>query len=356
MVSRGASAFRGHDYGYANPAAARASASGPGGTGRLTEAEFEFAFGKQCANVRSLRHGRQKSCFKEAARIRPSSKHSTLTVTQKPVLFFLLVALSCSGIVRADEETRQVQEELRKRHLFFRDIDGRPSLDYSIALKRYQARQGFAVTGRADDMTLYSLGIGEPSSPAEGATDLPDVPVLKSDAATPELRPQPAPVPTNAQNAGDVAKAELRTFLQRYFDACQSPNPQDELNFYADRVEYYDHGAVDRSYIQNELAVYNQRWPIRKYTMGDSLRVLRKGNNTIVGVRVAFQVANGVHNRRAGGRTDNTFSLAKRGDGLEIVSVKEARVRRPSRHRRRPPNFPAAVGRTVHKVFRSIFR
>ena len=36
----------------------------------------------------------------------------------------------------------QVQEELRKRHLFFRDIDGRPSLEYAIALKRYQARQG----------------------------------------------------------------------------------------------------------------------------------------------------------------------------------------------------------------------
>ena len=42
-------------------------------------------------------------------------------------------------------------------------------------------------------------------------------------------------------------------------------------------------------------------------------------------------------------------------DSLEIVSIKEARVRRPSRHRRRPPNFPAAVGRTIHHVFRSIF-
>lgn len=249
-----------------------------------------------------------------------------------------------------------MQEELRKRHLFFRDIDGRPSLEYAIALKRYQARQGFAVSGLADEMTLYSLGIGEPASPAEGATDLPDVPVLKSDAALPELRPRPAPVPTKAQNAGDVAKAEIRDFLRRYFDACQSPSPQDELLFYADRVAYYDHGAVDKSYIQNELAVYNQRWPTRKYTMGDSLRVVRAGTNTLVKVRVAFQVANVAQDRKASGRTDDTFSLAKRGDSLEIVSVKEARVRRPSRHRRRPPHFPAAVGRTVNKVFRNIFR
>jgi peptidoglycan hydrolase-like protein with peptidoglycan-binding domain len=276
-------------------------------------------------------------------------------VSHKTFLLLLLCVLCGGSFARAGEETRQVQEELRKRHLFFRDIDGRPSLDYAIAIKRYQARQGFAVTGVADEMTLYSLGIGEPASPAEGKADLPDVPVLKSDAALPELRPAPAPVPTKEQNAGAVSKAEIRTFLSRYFDASQAANPQEELAFYADRVAYFDHGAVDKPYIQNELAVYNQRWPIRKYTMGDSLRVVRKGNFTIVGVRVSFEVANPPNNRKASGKTDNTFSLAKRGDSLEIVSVKEARVRRPSRHRRRPPNFPAAVGRTVHKVFRSIF-
>ncbi|MEY2561542.1 MAG: hypothetical protein QOG51_1957 [Verrucomicrobiota bacterium] len=275
---------------------------------------------------------------------------------KKAVLLFLLLALGATTAARADEETRQVQEELRKRHLFFRDIDGRPSLDYAIALKRYQARQGFAVSGVADEMTLYSLGIGEPAPPAEGAANLPDVPVLKSDAALRESRPQPAPVPTKETNAKDATKAEIRAFLRRYFDACESPNPQDELRFYADRVDYFDHGAVDKQYIQNELAVYDQRWPTRKYSLGDSLRVLKVQTNTIATIRVAFQVANSPNNRKASGRTDDTFGLAKRGDSLEIISIKEARVRRPSRHRRRPPNFPAAVGRTVHKVFRSIFR
>ena len=143
--------------------------------------------------------------------------------------------------------------------------------------------------------------------------------------------------------------------MRRYFDACQSPNPEDELNFYADRVDYFDHGVVDRSYIKNELAVYDQRWPTRKYTFGDSVRVVRTGNSTVAKVRVAFQVANTEHNRKASGRTDNTFNLAKRGDSLEIVSIKEARVRKQWRHRKRPPNFPAAVGRTIHHVYRNIF-
>lgn len=277
-------------------------------------------------------------------------------MSPKSVLPFLFLTLALADVARADEQTRQVQEELRKRHLFFRDIDGRPTLEYAIALKRYQARQGFPVSGVADEMTLYSLGIGEPAAPAEGASELPNVPVLKSDTALPELRPQPAPIPTKDQKAGNVSKAEIRDFLRRYFNACQSTAPQDELAFYADRVAYYDHGAVDKSYIQNELAVYNQRWPSRKYTMGDSLRVVRSGNYTVAKVRVAFQVANVTYNRTARGRTDDTFSLAKNGGSLEIVSVKEARVRRPMRKRRRPPNFPEAVGRSVKKVFRNIFR
>jgi len=281
--------------------------------------------------------------------------HRPVIVQKKSLILFLLCALAGWSRAFADEETRQVQEELRKRHLFFRDIDGRQSQEYSMALKRYQQRQGFAQTGYADEITLYSLGIGEAAPPAEGARDLPDLPVLKSDAALHEPRPTRPPVPTKEQNAGDVAKAEIRNFLRRYFDACESQNPDDELAFFAERVEYFDHGVVDKPYIRNELAVYDQRWPNRKYDLGDSLRVVRIGNNTIAKIRVAFDVANPEHSRKANGRTDGTFNLAKRGDSLEIVSIKEARVRRPSRHRRRPPNFPAAVGRTIHHVFRNVF-
>ena len=273
---------------------------------------------------------------------------------QKALFLFLLCTVACRSTLLADEETRRVQEELRKRHLFFRDIDGRPSVEFTRAVKNYQQRKGFAQTGVTDDVTLYSLGIGE-APPAEGTNDLPDVPVLKSDAAVHESRSTEPPVPTDAQKAADVTKADIHAFLRRYFDACQSPNPDDELAFFGDRVEYFDHGVVDRPYIKNELAVYDQRWPSRRYTLGDSLRIVRTGNNTVAKIRVNFQVANTEHSRKASGRTDDTFNLAKRGDSLEIVSIKEARVRRVWRHRQRPPNFPAAVGRTIHHVFRSIF-
>lgn len=263
-------------------------------------------------------------------------------------------------MARGDEQTRQVQEELRKRHLFFSDIDGRPTPDYSAALKRYQQRQGFAVTGVADEVTLSSLGISEAAPPGEGAPELlPDVPVLKSDIAPRERNTASrAPVPATAPNAPEVTQAEVRQFIRRYLDACASPNLQDELAFYADQVDYFDHGAVDKNYIRNELAVYDQRWPARQYSIGDSLRLIKKGGDTTAQFRVAFQVANEPHARKAQGRADDAIALTKRSDSsLQIVSIKEARVRRASRrHRPEAPNPAAAVGRTVHKIFRNIFR
>src|SRR5947209_11378986 len=237
-------------------------------------------------------------------RPRFSKGRKSVILSKKALLVFLCCALAGWNAARADEETRQVQEELRKRHLFFRDIDGRPGPELAMALKRYQQRKGFAQSGIADEVTLYSLGIGEPASPAEGKADLPDVTVLKSDAMTREPRPAAPVVPTEAQKAGAVSKAEIRDFLRRYFDACESPNPEDELGFYADRVEYFDHGVVDKPYIRNELAVYLQRWPNRKYSLGDSVRIEHKANNTIARIRVAFQVANLDQKRAAKGRTD----------------------------------------------------
>ncbi len=275
----------------------------------------------------------------------------SFSVPKKFTLLLLGLAILLSQTGRADEVTRQVQEELRKRHLFFSEIDGRTSADYALALRYYQERKGFTVSGVADAMTLYSLGVGEPTPPAEGAVDLPDVPVLRSDAAARAQNREARPTPVKA-NAASATSAEIRSFLRRYFDAGQSPNPADELAFYADWVDYFDHGVVDKTYIQNELAVYDQHWPSRKYALENSVRVWQHNGDTIAKVRVEFEVANLPRNRKARGRTDDTFGLAKVGDGLKIISMREERVRRPSRRR---PNPAAAVGRTVHKVLRSIF-
>jgi peptidoglycan hydrolase-like protein with peptidoglycan-binding domain len=60
---------------------------------------------------------------------------------------------------QADEQVRRLQEELRKRHLFYGNLDGEFGPDLGAALSRYQTKKGFPVTGLLDAETCASLGI-----------------------------------------------------------------------------------------------------------------------------------------------------------------------------------------------------
>jgi hypothetical protein len=74
-------------------------------------------------------------------------------------LLILAAAILLPDEIFADEQVRRVQEELRKRHLFYADANGEKSAALSVALKRYQEKKGFSPTGSIDSVTLVSLGI-----------------------------------------------------------------------------------------------------------------------------------------------------------------------------------------------------
>jgi hypothetical protein len=59
----------------------------------------------------------------------------------------------------ADEQVRKVQEELRKRHLFYGAITGEVSPAFTLAISAYQQRKGFDATGQLDLGTCASLGL-----------------------------------------------------------------------------------------------------------------------------------------------------------------------------------------------------
>src|SRR3954464_15080536 len=96
----------------------------------------------------------------------------------------LLVGLACLPTARADERMREVQEELRRRHLYYGEINGQFTPELSAALKHFQARKGFPESGRVDDETLQSLGIASSAAPPSEGPNYPDVPDLKSDAGS----------------------------------------------------------------------------------------------------------------------------------------------------------------------------
>ena len=78
-------------------------------------------------------------------------------------LLILASALLWPEEIFADEQVRRVQEELRKRHLFYANANGEKGPALTRALKRYQQKKGFAPTGVIDSVTLTSLGIRTPA-------------------------------------------------------------------------------------------------------------------------------------------------------------------------------------------------
>jgi hypothetical protein len=256
----------------------------------------------------------------------------------------LLLLLTCS-VALADERVRQVQEELRRRNLYFGDVDGHATPELANALKRYQTRKGFEVTGAIDDATAVSLGVQAVQvATAVGAPPLPDVPVLRSDLARQLPEPQrvalqkqaetnPDPVPSPAPPAEAPAPADnitpdrVAAYVEQYLRDSETSDIAAQVKYFVYPVEYFDHGTVGQAFVEKDVANYLKRWPERKYTLTEPPRFVASGREgeAIVEFPITFDVRN--KNHAAKGRTKNTWTVRQEGDAFKIVAIREQRLR-----------------------------
>ena len=272
-----------------------------------------------------------------------------------------LAVLLAPAVVSADEITRRVQEELRKRRLFNGDIDGQQTPELGIALKRYQERKGFPASGVVDAQTVRSMGLAEP-----GGEPPANIPILRSEApAQPVAEEAQPPAPTPMSLAGDInvpppSREELREFMQRYLAACETENVSDELAFYAPRVDYFAHGIVPKTYVRNQLVAYNETWPRRKYVMDGDVTLSKRGDNTAATALVVYELANPAQNRKADGKVNHTIVLARHAESnFEIVGIQEQRARsatpaKQSMRRRSSKKKRGSSGRRLTPLDRSL--
>ena len=258
-------------------------------------------------------------------------------------LFCLLISLP--GVIRADESVRQIQEELRKRNLYFGNIDGQSSPVLVDALKRYQTRKGFAVTGKVDPDTATSLHVQ--SEPAAAAT-LPDMPVLKSDTESalpesqrlalqreaeekPDLTPTVPPPAESPAPGQDLTPERVNKLVQDYLRDAETQNVAAQVQYYAFPVRYFDHGTVPEPFVTRDTTNYVKRWPERKYTLMGPVHFFASGKDaeTEVEFTIAFELRNAERStkNKAAGRTKNWWTLQAAGDELKIVAIREARIR-----------------------------
>lgn len=317
----------------------------------------------------------------------------------------LAALLLASGLVLGNEQVRRVQEELRKRNVYFGEVDGKKTDETERAIRRYQQRQGFPQTGSADEATLRSLNI--PLSPMKPEDEWPEGSVvMKGDSAreisdadkkaleqwntvqppaveagaeeakgeaprvgaeaaatvtpppldtaklTPPKAAEPKPAPAepkpapaappkappaiadldpatrNRPEPKDFAPtADPETFVRRYLDACASNHLGAELSFYAPRLNYFDHGSVDRNFVAKDVQRFYDRWPQRKYELlSCEQTALPAGEHQVV-FKIAFHYENPERNQHVSGRSVNVFRMRDFENGPRFTSLKEQRLR-----------------------------
>jgi hypothetical protein len=88
-------------------------------------------------------------------------------------------------------------------------------------------------------------------------------------------------------------KPSLLAFVQAFIQSGASDRLDSMMQFYAQRVNYYDKGAVNGDFILSDLSDFRRRWPRREYQLLDTpvARAGPESNQFLVSYRVGYVLA-----------------------------------------------------------------
>ncbi|HEY4272229.1 MAG TPA: peptidoglycan-binding protein [Candidatus Udaeobacter sp.] len=293
-------------------------------------------------------------------------------------LFILMIGLSLNASLRGDDNVREVQTKLSDEGCYFGEIDGAYSNDLSTALSRYQIRNGLPITGQLDVETSKALGAKPAVGPSTPATEQSSetwrrlrkgerrtsTKARKTSSPTDdetaaiatETRPQSAPAApsrTPAETTGPALSApapitetrgsasappataleaaspapefsteRLRDYVAAYVLAGLDKNVGAETEFFADRVDYYDSGTMEREKIREDLKRYDEQWPERHFWLAGKITVEPQTDHRLrVTFPLGFKLRNA--NKQSSGKVNKTLILEPAGDDFQIVAVNE---------------------------------
>jgi serine/threonine protein kinase len=168
-------------------------------------------------------------------------------------------------------------------------------------------------TGASFDFgTIHLVAAPEPASPSPTST------ALAQSTPPPPSLPAPPSVPTR-----DLG-AELAAFVHEHLRKSVNADITGLLADYADRVDYYENGYVDHSFIARDRQTYAAGWPAVKIVPFGAVRMSENpnANRVTVWFDYHFDARNnkGIHSL---GDAANTWVLETSGGGFRIVSEKQ---------------------------------
>ncbi len=276
-------------------------------------------------------------------------------------LLFVLLAMSLSlGSVRADESVKAVQTKLREGGFYFGNATGVYDSETSAAVTRFQIRRGLSISGRLDAATTEALGVAASgTATAEPAPESGtwrrlrngDMQFLKKlnagEIAPPKAAAQASPPPAKtkvtqverrtktqtretappaaapAEVGGVYGRERLRDYVGAFVLAGLDPQIGAELEFFAERVNYFGEANVSRQKIRADLLRYDRKWPQRRFWLAGEVEVQPQPDGQFrVTFPLRYELRNG--SKHSSGQVRKTLVLRKAREGdLEIVGVNE---------------------------------
>ncbi len=295
---------------------------------------------------------------------------------------FLCLLVIGLGLVaaRADEKVRAAQTRLATDGFYHGKATGAYDSETAAAVTRYQIRKGLTISGKLDAATTQALEIGSPSKdaptgdpsptsgtwrrlrdgdmqflkklnagaiappkkPAKVAAAVPPPPAT-SETPAPETGQDPhAPPPRLSEDVPAIAVPKqraparddeerygaerLRDYVGAFVLAGLDPAVGAELEFFADRVDYFGEKGVRHPRIRRDLVRYDRQWPQRRFSLAGEISVQRlSGGQFKVAFPLRYELRNG--SRRASGKVRKTLVLQKANAGdLEIIGVNERKL------------------------------
>jgi len=330
-----------------------------------------------CRNAKKNLKAKSTNVHRMSGKSARRSAFDNNYVTMRYIFLVVAIAFVVAGSVTAkenmsaagaEENVRAVQSKLADEGCYFGEIDGAYSSDFSAALSRYQIRNGLPITGQLDAETSKVLGakpaVGpsvatteqstetwrqlrkrerrkstkarqpqpaatETSSPADNETPptSTDTPIQTTpvEARSSAESMQPVSAPPATASVDEFGTDRLRDYVAAFVLAGLDKNVGAEAEFFADRVNYYDQGEMDREKIQQDLKRYDERWPERHFWVAGKISIEPQSEKRVrVTFPLGFKLRNG--NKQSSGKVDKTLVLEPAGDDLQIVAVNERKA------------------------------
>ncbi|MEY2565003.1 MAG: eukaryotic-like serine/threonine-protein kinase [Verrucomicrobiota bacterium] len=166
--------------------------------------------------------------------------------------------------------------------------------------------------GTYDFGTIHLIAITSPA-----ASPVP------TSAAEPSSYPSPPIAPSPTIPTRDL-RAEIEKFVYEHLRKSVNADISGIVADYSDRVDYYENGYVDHSFIARDRQTYAAGWPTVKIAPFGSLRISERGNTDRVTISFDYRFdarnSKGIHSL---GTAFNTWVLDTSSGGLKIESEKQ---------------------------------